>query len=130
MSDGGGQALIHCGFLVGVFPLAAPWWLHVTLLFVICYNLIANGGCSDVFLDTQFDLVKLRILDLTAYCLGCAIRRPWPTRFLFFVNYFKSIIVISLLPLRQVLQLQPKPLWPGTSKSWDSSQPSRPQLPR
>ena len=66
MSDGAGQALIHCGFLVGVFPLAAPWWLRVTFLFVIWYSLSVNGGCSDVFLDTQFDLVKLSTLDLTA----------------------------------------------------------------
>ena len=130
MSDGAGQALIHCGFLVGVFPLAAPWWLRVTLPFVIWFSLNANGGCSDVFLDTQFDLVKLRTLDLTASCLGCAIPHPWPTRFQFFVNYSRIFIVTSLRQLKPVLLLQHKLLWPGTSKSWDSFQPSRLQLPR
>ena len=129
MSDGAGQALIHCGFLVGVFPPAAPWWLHVILPFVLLFSLIANGGCSDVFLDTQFDLVKLRTLDLTASCLGCAIQRPWPTRFQFSVNYCRTIIVISLQLLKPVPLLQHKLLWPGTSKSWDSFQPSRLQLP-
>ena len=108
MSDGAGQALIHCGFLVGLFPPAAPWWLHVRFSFVISFSLIANRGCSDVFLDTQFDLVKLRTLDQTASCLGCAIQRPWPTRFLFSVNSYKTIIVISLQLPKPVPLLQHK----------------------
>ena len=67
----------------------------MTPFFVIQLNLIVNGGCSDVFLDTQFDSVKLRTQDLIAFCLGCAIPHPWPTRFLFSVNSYRIIIAAA-----------------------------------